>query len=537
MKWFLTRLLVVFAVVLTPTSCSSSRHAVPKKKDVSPFDFGLTRAKTGVERYDVLLKTHKSAVANGVNVDYTGIDTIWIEIPAKPSRIPLTQYNDFKECVIVVKNTVNNCWLFGIEEEGTPVTVSKSAIDAGDFRSNEYLKKDRYLLLIEDENPWVLNRKGHDYGHQRKDILLVENGRAKNSVIKPYNNAYSSPKCNYIKVHDKPLVLKNLTIERDPGCTKVTHVAFISGYNDVKVSKVKLHTPVNTLINDRGIRINNCTNVTLEDVRIDGTYSQPNHSGYGVNMNNIWNLKVIRMYGKANWGVFGTNNMNTAHIEDSQINRFDIHCYGRDLSYDRVVFFDRYNSHSSVFGTIVYNDCTFTNFVPSQFGGSYNAFVAHNVEFNNCVFNLAPKKNCLCRPLDVTNEINTRPELTKKCLPNVIIKNLTVNMVEGVEDFCLFSFKRKDNLVDTFYGISTISIDGLIVNSTSGTPVRYIQLSNREIKTSKKVSISIKNVTINQSQQGLVAKLLSSNDALLRFNIPVDEEEVRWSNVVNLKLE
>ena len=67
------------------TSCAATGHVNGGKKDVSPFEFGLAKAKTGEEQYDVLLKTHKAAVSKGVNVDYTGIDTIRIEIPAKPT--------------------------------------------------------------------------------------------------------------------------------------------------------------------------------------------------------------------------------------------------------------------------------------------------------------------------------------------------------------------------------------------------------------------------------------------------------------------
>lgn len=531
----LTLTLTFFLLVLTSFAATGGVNG--GKKDVSPYDYGLRTARNGVERYQVLLKTHQAAVKAGVNVNYSGIDTLQIDVPESPNRIPLTQYNDFKGCVLVVKNTSKKDWLFYVANKEQSVQVSKKLIDKGDFRSISELSKGKYLLLIEDEKPWVLNRRGHDYGHQRRDILLVKNGIAVNRTVMPYNNVHSSPTCTYIPVIDKPFVVKNLTVIRDSSCTFVTSLFFVSGFDNVQFSNVYIYTPDNSLTGDRAIRVYNSTNVTFTDVYIKGTYSQPDYSGYGFSLGNIWNFKGKRLYGKGNWGVFGTNNMNTVHIEDSQINRFDIHCYGRDLSYDRVVFFDRYNSHSSVFGTIVYNNCTFTNFVPSQFGGSYNAFVAHNVEFNNCVFNLAPKKNYLCCPLGVTNEINTRPELTKKCLPNINIKNMKVNMAEGVKDFCLFSFKRIGNLEDTFYGISTISIDGLTVNSTSNTSVRYIQLSNRIIKTPKKVRISIKNVNINQPKQGFVEKMLFSNEALLRFNIPVDEEEVRWSNVVNLRLE
>lgn len=526
--------IIIIFLALVPMSCSSTRRIAETKIDVSPYDFGLRTAKTGVERYQVLLKTHQAAVAAGVNVDYSRIDTIRIEIPDKPKRIPLTQYNDFKGCVIVVKNLAKNCWLFGVEQEGTSIAVSKQAIDAGDFRAVEPLKHGRYLLIIEDEKPWVLNRKGHDYGHQRKDILLVENGVAKNSVIKSYNNDYSLPKCSFIKVDENPLVLKNLTIERDAGCTNVTHVVTISGYNDVRVSNIKLHTPVNALIDDRGIRINNCTNVTLEDVRIDGTYSQSNHSGYGVNMNNIWNFKAVRMYGKANWGIYGNNNVNVARIEDSQINRFDIHCYGRDISFKNVIFFDLYNQYSSVYGTIMHENCTFTNFVPVLNGGSYNSYVAHDVVFKDCVFNVTPKNNYLLRMETLENIRNERAELTEKCFPNIIINDLTVNMSDGATNFYLFKTRKNSkNKSDVGY-LALIKIDGLTINSDGETPVKGMALSDINILTRNPVDCQMKNVTVNQPRKDVLTKA-ASKDAVLKTNMPIKGGKVTMKNVKNLK--
>ena len=518
-------------------SCSSLWNVVTQKRDVSPYDFGLAEAKTGIERYQVLRKAHIAAVSAGVNVDYSGIDSLNIEIPADFKRIPLTQYNDFKGCVLTVKNTSSKGWLFYVAQKETAIKVDKKLIDKGDFHTVPELSRGKYLLLIEDEKPWVQNRKGHDYGHQRKDILLVHNGKAKNHTIMPYDNENSSPKCTYIPVKEEPFIVKNLTVKRDPTCTFVTLLFYVSGFDDVRLSNISVYTPENSLTGDSAIRVFNSTNVAFTDVHMEGTYSQPDYYGYGFSLGNIWNFKGERLYGRGNWGVFGTNNVNTAHIEDSQLNRFDIHCYGRDLSYERVFFFDRFNSHSSVFGTIIYNECTFTNFIPSQFGGSYNAFVAHNVVFNNCVFNLAPQKNFLCRPLDVTREINNRPELSNKCLPNIIINNMTVNMAEGVKDFNIISIKNKDEFDCVFDGINSISIDGLTINSDSDTPVRYIQLCNRKIETEREVSFSIKNVIINQSKQKSNTKTLLNNDALLRFNIPVKEGNLHLSKVENLRVE
>ena len=491
---------IILCIIATfGISGCSAVNKVGLKKDLSPNDFGLDKAKTGLERYEALLRAHQTAVLAGVNVDYAGIDTIRLEIPAKPSRIPLTQINDFKGCVFVVKNTSKACYLFDRRNEGETISIDKRLIDRGDFRLVDALRQGRYLLIVEDENLWVLNRKGHNYGHSRKDILLVENGLARNSVVMPYDNAYSKPKCTYVKLGKEPLVIKNLSIVRDPGCTFLTHVTNIAGADDVRFENVSIKTPESPLTDDRGISIYNCTNVTMDNVKIEGTYSHTDHSGYGVFLNNVWNYKSTNMYGKANWGIYGNNNVNVARIEDSQINRFDIHCYGRDITFNNVIFFDLYNQYSSVYGTIRYDKCSFTDFVPVLNGGSYNAYVEHEVVFNDCVFNATPKKNFLIGIGNVKDAINPRYELTEKYLPNVRIKNMVVNMTGGTGDFFVFYGKKKVEGA-THVGLSNITIDGLTINSSGGKPVKQMMLSNIEIGTRTPVDCQIKNVTVNNPQ-------------------------------------
>lgn len=534
MKSFSPRFLLIIAFTLFPITCISSQRGHGVKDGLSPNDFGLAKAKTGVERYKVLLKTHQAAVAAGVNVNYSGIDTIRIEMPAKASRIPLTQYNDFRGCVFIVKNTVKECWLFGIHEKENSISVPPQMIDLRNFRTHDVLKRGRYLLLIEDEKPWVLKRRGHDYGHQRKDILLIENGMAKNSVIMPYNNAFSSPKCRYVRVKDEPLVIKNLTINRDPESNNITQIATISGFNNVRISNLSVFTPESNLANDRGIRINNCTNVVLEDVVINGTYSQPDHSGYGVNMNNIWNFKAVRMYGKANWGVFGNNNINTATIEDSQLNRFDIHCYGKDISFKNDTFFDHYNQYSSVYGTITHDRCTFMNFVPVLNGGSYNSFVAHDVVFKDCVFNATSEKFFLFKLSHLNEPTIARYELAEKCLPNVTVKNMTVNMQDGANELLLFRCSSGEKRLTEIGYMSNISIDGLTINSDGNTAVKGITLSNINMQTKKPVDCHMKDVTVKQPRKEGLSKLLMG-EAILKTNMPIRGGKVSMKNVMNLK--
>lgn len=523
-------LIVVFGFV----ACSTI-NKVERKNDLSPNEFGLAKAKTGVERYQVLYETHRAAVAAGVNVDYSGIGRISIEIPDNPKQIPLTRYNDFKGCVFLVTNTTKNCRLFNYAAKDTPVSVGKRNVDAGDFRLVEPLRQGRYLLLIEDENPWVMNRKGHNYGHQRKDVLLVENGRAKNSVTMPYDNEYSKPKCTFVTLDDKPFVFKNITIERDPGCTFITNVAYLSGADNVEISNVKIHTPASKLTDDRGIMIYNCTNVTLDNVYIDGTYSQTDHSGYGFTLNNICNLKVTRMYGKANWGVFGNNNINVATIEDSQINRFDIHCYGRDISFKNVEFFDLYNQYASVFGIIRYDKCTFTNFVPVLNGGSYNAYVGHEVVFNDCVFNATAKKNYLIRMSNFSNDVNARNELVEKCWPNVRIKNLTVNLTQGADYFYLFNTKVKEKLTASLGYLSTVDIDGLTVLTEQGKPFKGMSLSNVEVNTVKPVDCTVQNVEVRQASVAVKPSATTAKTAVLKANMSLKGGKAVLRNAAGLR--
>ncbi len=524
--------LFIFLLLFLVLSCSATNHLGKNSKDISPNDFGFANAKTGVERYQVLVKTHKAAIEAGVNVDYTGIDTIKLEIPVKPSRIPLAQNNDFKGCVFFVKNTSKKCWLFDRRHEGIPITIDKGLIDKGDFRSVEELKRGRYLLIVEDENLWVQQRRGKKYGHTRKDVLLVENGVAKNAVVMPYNNEYSKPKCTYVKLGKEPLVIKNVSIVRDSGCTFLTHIMNIAGADDVRFENVSIKTPKSSMTDDRGISIYDCTNVTMDNVRIEGTYSHTDHSGYGVFLNNVWNYTSTNMYGKANWGIFGNNNVNVARIEDSQINRFDIHCYGRDISFKNVRFFDLYNQYSSVYGFIRYDKCTFTNFVPVLNGGSYNAFVEHDVVMTDCVFNVTREKNYVFSFSRLNGAANERQELTQKRLPNVRIKNMVVNMTEETEDFFLIYCRASGKKV-SLIELSNITIDGLTINPGWEKPVKQMMLSNIEIGTKAPVDCQIRNVTVNNQQ---TKSLFGSSrpNVQLKSNLTVKGGKIQLRNATGI---
>lgn len=530
------RILVVLSCVALFVSCASVKFGGQRaRKAYSPYDFGLSKAKTGTERYEVLVKTHKAAVAAGVDVDYSGIKSLDIEIPEKFVTIPLTRNNDFKDCVITVTNRQKTVCLFTTIRKGKTVSVWKTQIDAGNFCSIPELATGDNLLIIEDEKPWVLNRSGHSYGHVRKDILLIKNGQSVNMVTMPYNNDYSSPKCVFIPVNESPLVVKNLTVRRTEECTSITRLFNISGFNNVQLENIQVTTPENELKGDAVISIRDCTNVTLSDSNIQGTYSQIDASGYGISMNNVWNFRAIRLLGKGNWGVFGTNNINNALIEDSRINRFDIHCYGRNVAFKNVEFFDRYNQFSSVFGTISFDRCVFTNFIPVLNEGSYNSYVAYDVVMRDCVFNATPNKNFIFRISGLNEKENERLELKEKCLPNVMIKNLTVYLKDRANSFMLFYHKTDSKQLPVLKYLSIIDIDGLTVVEDSETPFKGLTLSNLEVKTTNPVDCILKNVEVWCERK--VVKSLTGIDqpAVLKANMPLKGGLVKLQNASILR--
>lgn len=425
--------------------CALVKSGTPRHVSISPYSYGLSKAKNGEERFRVLYNTHLAAVAAGGNVDYSGIKRIDLEIPNDAKSIPLTVVNDFAGVEFHVKNTKKDFFLFSYAVKSTPVMVSKQDVDRGDFRHYPDLNKGRKLLVVSDDNPWVLNREGYNYGHVRKDILLLKNGVAQNRTIMPYNNNYSSPSCAFIPVNKEGMMVSHITLHRTESSTQKTFLLSINGVDGLTLEDITIHTPENHEVKDKAITIMECTNVTFKNVTIDGTYSQTEHSGYGVSLNNIWNFKVCNMYGHGDWGVFGTNNVNVASFEDSDINRFDIHCYGRDISFKNVTFRDKYNQFASVYGTIQFDSCEFIHFCPINNGPSYNAYVGYDIIMNNCTFNACFGKTVLfnCGRLD--NKANVRQELSERCLPNISINNLTVSIDDDIPNIYLLYVKTDDN--------------------------------------------------------------------------------------------
>ncbi len=496
---------------------------------ISPFDFGLAEAETDSARYEVLYATHVRAVETGAEVSYQGIGTLVIEMTESSRPIPLTRHNDFAGLQLIVKNTSKAQYLFSMTDTlWQSVELAPSAVDSGDFSTMPLLAEGLWMLRLEDQHPWVGNRAGHNYGAIRKDLLFVRNGRTQNGPIAPYSTDSTRMSAWAHRTDEGLKTITDLTITRDTTSTTKTYCFNIVGVNNLKISRLYINTPdTKDLYADAAINIEDCANLTMEDVTIEGTYSRTNKYGYGIQMNNVWNSKFIRLNANANWGIFGTNNLSNTTLKDCNINRFDIHCYGRDIFVHNCKFNKLYNQFSSVFGTVRFEECRFTDFVPVLFEPSYNAYTPFNLIFKDCILDASPSRNYLISAGQLDNNLNSRPELAQKCWPNIDIQNLTVNISANVSKIILFNTKKVMPGVPVHY-ITDIKIDGLRFEYSDTTRLADFVITNSPVRAVKSINYNIRKAYLILSTDRMSVQLITKNayPGSMSFNLRRDKNDV-----------
>lgn len=465
------------------------------KDKISLSDYGWKTAKTGAQKAKVLYDAQTAALKSGTHVDYTGVAAIDIEITADFKSIPLTGQDDFGGIVFNVTNKTKDVALFKCVRKSKTINLTKRQIDAASFSSFPELQDGEKLIAIQDQNSWVDNRIGYNYGHTRKDILLLRSGRALNKVVAPYNNTQSDPICVYYEVAPDGFFVKGFTLNRLESSTFKTLCLDIQGVAHISLSDITINTPKGELTGDYAIRIRDCADVTLSDITINGTYSKSNKYGYGINFNNTWNTKFIRLRGTAEWGMMGNNNMSDTYLQDCSINRFDIHCYGRNVSLaDCVIDGGQrgwYCGGSSIFGTIQYDRCTFKNCVPIVYGDSYKVAVGANVILNDCAFYASKKQNAIFSTKVLNVAENSRQGLGQKSLPNIEINRMTIYVPKGVDHIYLYNVGENIKYAGRVGFMKKIQIHGLKFECESPDGDLAFDLFSAPVVTDKNQSVEI----------------------------------------------
>lgn len=452
----------------------------------SPVDFGVLNATNGVERYYALLACHQQAILTGGRVTYKGIDSLYLEIPQSAGGIPLTENTDFCNVVLSVKNNAQDMYLFTMIKPLMSVLLTAKEVDSGVFINNAMLSRGSYIISVKDKNPWVPERVGYGSSHIRRDILFVENGIAKNSVIMPYDNSQSRIECAFRKVTKKEKKFLNLHFFRIPESTHKTCLLRVVGENNLIVKNVSVHTPEdNVLYGDHIFLIEDCTNFILEDVIIEGTYSQSDKYGYAFGLNNVWNHKALRVTAMGKWGVYGNNNINTAFLEDCEVNRFDIHCYGKDVTCKNTIFRNLYNQFSSFYGNLVFKNCSFVLFVPVLLESSYSSYTHFNILFRDCYIKIDSQRPYLINAGKLKSNILARQEMRRVEWPNIKMQSVTIDLDHPIKEFSIFHVSSGN---ETVFGLESIVLNRVKFKNM----IPPCVISNRAVSFNKSVANSVK---------------------------------------------
>ena len=217
-------------------------------------------------------------------------------------------------------------------------------------------------------------------------------------------------------------------------------------------------------------------------------------------MDNIRRLKAIRLFARSAWGIFGTNNIHTSELVDCDFDRFDIHCYGHDVTFRRCTQRDSYNQFSSVLGTIVYDSCTLLNFTPILTESSYNAYPHYQLRMTNCRWHITPQHHTLIQAGKLGTSPNPRAELSTKCLPDIDIENLTIETERGLTPILVhYSGQRIQQPIG---GVRHISI-----SYTSPHNTLRLKLSDRRVPLSKPIPLSLLGPTTKKQKPNTITHL------------------------------
>ena len=495
----------------------------------------------GQANYRSLYAAHCRAVEEGTTVDYGFLagQVVFLSIPADAKTMPLAQTNDFRNVVLVVRNSNKTLDLFTMTADIKGIKLDSMQVDEGDFSNVPQLQKGRHLVVLRDRNPWVGERIGYGSPAHRSDILLVENGRSLNRPVASYATKATWLSGSYVTIPEGHKRIANLHIQRHPLSSARTNGFNINLQDDVELTNITIATPqykrfksfataplrqlrdrgiasegrdsepvadwlnqLNSqraavkLLADEAIKITNSTRVALTDVVIDGTYTIPGTWGYAFSIYNVWNTSYNRVVADANWGVFGSNCMSLTTLNACELNRFDIHCYGRDVRCVNCLFRNKQTQFSSLYGTLVFERCTFDDCIPVRIRASYNAYTPFDIQFRNCTFVATTKHHALVNVMLLDPNRNSRPELYDRCLPNIDIENMTIQLPSSVRHINIFDPTGTTSLCrQPFSYLNHVTLTDMRFETSSlRRSVPTVVTSSEDFATEQAVEINEKNI-------------------------------------------
>lgn len=492
--------------------------------DLNPLSFNINLL-DWTSTYDLLYSLHTTAISMGVNVNYKDVRRINIEIPSVFNSIPLSNTTDFNNCEFHIRNNSKDCYLFARGDERPLITLDIDPIllKGVDYSSVPELNNGKFILIVKDDNLWskrILNQG--DLNIYRYDVIIIQDGFARNIPIQPYDTIDSDPIFYAVDVReDKNPTICNGKFFRE-NSTKLTNLFNIKKVDGMMIKDLYVYTDKNNVPKDMKadatFYFNFVTNLTLDNVYQMNTYSDAANAithGYFLSVFNGFNIKLININAHDNdWGVIGCRCINTAFVDKSSINRFDIHTYGTHVTIRDSIISNKFCQIGDYYGDIVFDNCIFNKCQsPLIHEHTYNYMTKYNIYLKNCTINGSDNLvHYLYSHMDVAP---IRVEQNKKYFPNIYIEGLTVNLLKD-KVFKLIlnngNWKRS-SLYEGIYGLENVVLKNLVINydKDDSREYTYMNLQYEQIDLLSCPNIVIDNCVFGKVIKGPELKLINSN--------------------------
>lgn len=460
---------------------------------------------TPAQLYSELYEAHKYARKNNESVTYPSNRSFTVE-PNGP-YIELGKQTDFNGCTITVTGGTTGAspmFLFAMDLRTAinGLFIDKEAINSGDFSNISGFPSGDVMLIVKDSIPYTIYEPDNSFKN-RSDIILVKDRQALNHPIAPYDNE-SLIEIEAYTIDRTEKSVKNLNFIRPYSSALLQHFRLLAiRYQDnLTIENISVTTEavngITQFIHDSCFKITESTNVTMKDITIDKTYSRMTADyGYGIELNKVWNITFNHIVAtNPAWGVFGTNNVNTAYLVNCQLNRFDIHLYGKDITCENCTFTNDnevsypntqhlINRYTAIFGFIRYVGCTFNHFVPIRIDKEFQIYTNFDLYMENCTINLKDSRPYIIEPGRLnSSEPHKRYGLEKRNWPNLYIKSLSIVLPSNFpsnSNVYLFRLDTAPSSGMQADGISWIKI----VNAITVNKPIILQFCNYDVRLSK----------------------------------------------------
>lgn len=451
--------------------------------ELSPYMFGFRPNQA--DSYSEIYLTHLAAKELGTSISYNGIKEVNIRVSAGFESIPLTGQDDFCGAVFHITNTqsTGSYILFTLtgEEDIVPNSITLDNVRNGNYSLDN---NKQYTLFVKDTKLWTARRGATSAEDRyREDVICIRNNKAINYPCTTYGTDVSI-ECTLME--DKPYqrYLRNLTAIREDGIGMIKFIS-IEYCSNMEISNVTLNTfkGNNTPKNgDNAFIMKHCALFNITNMNINNVYSVSG-SGHGYELDTVYHIVYDNITGyDNNWGIFGANNVNDVAVYNSNINRFDVHCYGRDIKFYNCTFTgNKYNQFSGMYGIISFEDCIFgSQFLPYLQEGTYNAYTFHELIFRNC--QLYTNKGLYLFGFEKAT--NPRSELADKYLPSIRMENITYYSSNTFNLILVDSPLTPDGNFQGMMGLYDVTVDGLRIANTrhnfniANTPIAILNSVN-----------------------------------------------------------